>query len=59
MENNFITEVLPQKSSGPHGRLPSLRVWNGEEEPPDHLALRPPGLEHRSSTELAETLGKQ
>ena len=43
LENNYITEVLPQESSEPHVGLPSLGVWHREEELPEHLALKASG----------------
>lgn len=37
LENNYITEILPQESSKPHVRLPSLGVQHEEEEPSEHF----------------------
>ena len=34
---------------------PTWRVWYQEEEPPEHVVLKPMGLEHRSSSGLGET----
>lgn len=47
MENNYISEVLPQnESSEPHVRLPSLGVLHQKDKPTEHLALKawPAGL---------------
>ena len=38
LENNYITEILPQESSKPHVRLPSLEVQH-EEEPPEYFGF--------------------
>ena len=45
MENNYITEVLPQewKSGATHIRFPSLGLWHWEKEPSEHLTLKASG----------------
>ena len=44
LENNYITDIIPQESSEPHVRLPSLGVRHQEEEPPEHLNLKASGV---------------
>lgn len=51
LENNCISEVLPQENSEPQVKLPSLWVWH-QEESPEHLALK--GFDHRNFTGLRE-----
>lgn len=56
LENNCITEVLPQEwSTEPHVRLSSLAVWQWEEQPQEHLALKVVGIDGRDSTAVGET----
>ena len=52
LENNYITDIIPQESSEPHARLPSLGVRHQEEEPPEHLIWRPVGCDYSNSTGL-------
>ena len=65
LENNYITEVLPQENSESDIRVPSLTsgspVWHQEEEPPQYLALKASGawsLElHRTGRNRSVTFG--
>ena len=52
LENNYISEVLPQENPEPQVKLPSLWVWH-QEKPPEHLALK--GFDHRNLTGWRET----
>ena len=41
LENNYITDVIPQESEfSAHIRLPSLGVQQLDEESPENLALK-------------------
>ena len=56
LENNSITEVLPQEwSTEPHVRLSSPAVWQWEEQPQEHLALKVVGIDGMNSTGVGET----
>ena len=45
LENNYIAEVLPQEwKFWPQVMLPSLAVWQWDEEPPENLALKASGI---------------
>lgn len=51
LENNYISEVLPQENSEPQVKLPRLWVWH-QEKSPEHLALK--GFDHSNFTGLRE-----
>lgn len=51
LENNYISEVLPQENSEPQVKLPRSWVWH-QEKSPEHLALK--GFDHSNFTGLRE-----